>query len=200
MCGKQTISIRNGEQAIADASGLFNQKAMDKMRSPDEPDKALRIASPGVLAVLFACVALILGFLAWGIFGRITSAVSATGVSIGGKVECFLSDDEMLGVEIGDKANVNGAVMWVTGVSKTPLSREETRDIVDSDYLADRLAVPSGQRQDDLILTGFHGIPPMVIHVPYPWPRQSRSSPMKGDPDSHTARRDHVPACPRESG
>ena len=60
-------------------------------------------------------------------------------VSIGGKVECFLSDDEMLGVEIGDKANVNGAVIWVTGVSKTPLSREETRDIVDSDYLADWL-------------------------------------------------------------
>ena len=124
---------------MADTSGLFNQKAMDKMRSPDELDKALRIASPGVLAVLFACVALILGFLDRGIFGRIISAVSATGVSIGGKVECFLSDDEMLGVEIGDKANVNGAVMWVTGVSKTPLSREETRDIVDSDYLADRL-------------------------------------------------------------
>ena len=54
MCGKQTISIRNGEQAMADTSGLFNQKAMDKMRSPDELDKALRIASPGVLAVLFA--------------------------------------------------------------------------------------------------------------------------------------------------
>ena len=97
---------------MADTSGLFNQKAMDKMRSPDELDKALRIASPGVLAVLFACVALILGFLDRGIFGRIISAVSATGVSIGGKVECFLSDDEMLGVEIGDKANVNGAVMW----------------------------------------------------------------------------------------
>ncbi len=124
---------------MADTSGLFNQKAMDKMRSPDELDKALRIASPGILAVLCACVIFILGFLAWGIFGRITSAVSTTGVNIGGRIECFLSDDEMLGVDSGDKANVNGAAMWVTEVSKTPLSREEARDIVNSDYLVDRL-------------------------------------------------------------
>jgi len=124
---------------MTDSSGLFNQKAMDKMRSPDELDKALRIASPGILAVMCACVIFILGFLAWGIFGRVTSAVSTIGVSIGGKVECFLSDDELLGVESGDKANVNGTPMRVAGVSKTPLSREETRDIVDSDYLVDRL-------------------------------------------------------------
>lgn len=124
---------------MVDTSALFNRKAMDKMRNPDDLDKALRIANPGVLAVLCACVIFLLGFLAWGIFGRITSAVSTTGVSLGGKVECFLSDEEMLGVSVGDKANVNGAAMRVAEVSETPLSREETRDVVDSDYLADRL-------------------------------------------------------------
>ena len=124
---------------MADISGLFNPKAMDKMRNPDELDKALRIANPGILAVLCACVIFILGFLAWGIFGRITSAVSTNGVSIGGKIECFLTDEEMLGVKSGDKANVGGIAMRVTEVSKTPLSREEARDIVNSDYLVDRL-------------------------------------------------------------
>ena len=124
---------------MADTSVLFNQKAVDKMRSPEDLDKALRIANPGILAVLCACVVFILGFLAWGIFGRITSAVSTIGVNIGGKVECFLSDDKMLGVESGDKANVNGTALRVTEVSKTPLSQDEVREIVDSDYLVDRL-------------------------------------------------------------
>ncbi len=124
---------------MADTSGLFNQKAMNKMRSSDDLDKALRIARPGILAVLCACVIFILGFLAWGIFGRITSTVSTNGVSIGGKVICFLSDEEMPGVETGDRANVNGTVMRVAEVSKIPLSREEVRSIVDSDYLTDRL-------------------------------------------------------------
>lgn len=124
---------------MADISALFSKKAMDKMRSPDDLDKTLRIASPGVLAVLCACVIFLLGFLAWGFFGRITSAVSATGVFLGGKVECFLSDEEMAGVDIGDKANAGGAAMRVTAVSETPLSREETREVVNSDYLLDRL-------------------------------------------------------------
>ena len=48
---------------MADKSGLFNQKAMDKLRSPDDLDNALRIARPSVLAVLCACVIFILGFL-----------------------------------------------------------------------------------------------------------------------------------------
>lgn len=124
---------------MADTSSLFNQKAVDKIHSSEELDKALRIANPGVLAVLCACVVFILGFLAWGFLGRITSAVSTIGVNIGGKVECFLTDDEMLGVESGDKANVNGIAMRVTEVSKTPLSEEEARNIVNSDYLVDRL-------------------------------------------------------------
>lgn len=124
---------------MADLSGLFNQKAMNKMRSPDELDKALRLTSPGILAVLCACVVFILGFLAWGFFGRIASVVTTNGVNISGKIECFLSDEEILGVDTGDKANVSGAPMRVTEVSKTPLSREETREIVNSDYLVDRL-------------------------------------------------------------
>ncbi len=148
---------------MADSPGLFNQKAMDKLRNPDELDRALRIARPGILAVLCACVVFILGFLAWGIFGRVTSAVSTTGVNIGGKIECFLSDDEMPGVESGDKANVNGTAMRVTEVSQNPLSREEVRDLVKSDYLTDRLAEdkwsfrvtlegnPSGLEEGDIV-------------------------------------------------
>ena len=152
---------------MADISGLFNQKAMDKLHSPDDLDKTLRIARPGVLAALCACVVFILGFLAWGIFGRVTSAVSATGVKIGGKVLCFLPDEEMAGVSVGNKANVNGTPMFVTAVSRTPLSREETGEILNSDYLVDRLVESNWAWQVTLEggVSGMEEGVPVPVHI-----------------------------------
>ena len=118
------------------APSIFNKKATEKLRSPDDLDKYVQVANPSVWVVLIACIALLVGLLAWGVFGSVTTSVSSTGVAINGKAMCFLAADDVAKVNVGDIANVNGQPMEVSQVATVPLSREEARSVLESDYLA----------------------------------------------------------------
>ena len=66
---------------MADAkTSIFNKRATEKLRSPDDLDKYVRVTSPSVWVILAACIILIVGLLAWGLFGAVTTNVQATGV------------------------------------------------------------------------------------------------------------------------
>ncbi len=121
------------------ASFIFNKKATEKLRSPDDLDKFVKVANPSVWVVLVACVALLAGLLAWGVFGAVTSSVSATGVYEGGKVMCFLAAEDAAKVHLNDVANVSGEQMTVSDISAIPLSRDEAGKILASDYLVSTL-------------------------------------------------------------
>ena len=120
-------------------SSIFNKRATEKLRSPDDLDRYVRVTNPSVWVVLAACAALLVGLLAWGVFGAVTTSVSTTGVVANGKAMCFLSADDTAKVKEGDAAYVSGVPMKVAGVSKVPLSRDEARDELGSDYLVSTL-------------------------------------------------------------
>lgn len=118
---------------------IFNKTATEKLRSPDALDKYVRVTSPAVWVVLVACLALLAGLLAWGVFGTVSTNVSGTGVVMDGKALCFLPVDEVGRVHAGDAAYVGGKQMKVDEVATVPLSRDEARELLDSDYLVDTL-------------------------------------------------------------
>ena len=125
---------------MADAAkSIFNKRATDKLRSPDDLDKYVRVTNPSVWVLLLACTALLVGLLSWGIFGSVTTSIAAKGVSLDGTVMCFVSPDDAAKVHEGDVANVEGTRMTVASVSTVPLSRFETWEVLSSDYLVDRL-------------------------------------------------------------
>ena len=125
---------------MADASSsIFNKKATEKLRSPDDLDKYVRVTNPSVWVVLAACFCLIFALLAWGFFGAVTTNVAKTGVAIDGKVMCFLSSDEIAGVDPGDIGNVSGERMHVAEVSAVPVSPGEAKKILKDDYLVSAL-------------------------------------------------------------
>ena len=119
---------------------IFNKKATDKLRSPDDLDKFVRVTNPSVWVVLAACIALIAGLLAWGVFGAVTTSVTATGTVVDGTAMCFLSAEDTAQVSVGDIANVGGEKMTVADVSAVPLSPDESSKILKSDYLVSALA------------------------------------------------------------
>jgi hypothetical protein len=121
-------------------SPIFNKKATERLRSPDDLDKYVQVTNPSVWMVLFACLALLAGFLAWGIFGTVATNVSATGARTGEAVVCFLDADSAAAVTVGERAAVNGVPMTVESVSSSPISREEAAATVGSEYLASALA------------------------------------------------------------
>lgn len=121
------------------SSSIFNAKATEKLRSPDDLEKYVRVTNPSVWVVLGACVALLLGLLAWGVFGAVSTSISSTGVVADGRAVCFLSAEDVARVHVGDTANVGGQQMSVIEVAEVPFSRDEAHDQLGSDYLVSSL-------------------------------------------------------------
>ena len=117
------------------SDSIFNKKAARKLHNPDELDKYVRVMNPSVVVVLVACVALLAGILAWGVFGAVTTRVSATGVVVDGRALCFLVAKDVEKVNVGDEAMVGNQPMTVSRLSAVPLSRDEASAALESDYL-----------------------------------------------------------------
>jgi len=120
-------------------SSIFNQRATEKLRSPDDLDKYVRVTTPSVWLLLAACAALLVGLLSWGFFGSVSTNVRAVGAYGNDTVVCFLSAEDAANVHVGDSSNVGGIQMEVASISPTPVSRETAISMVESDYLVDTL-------------------------------------------------------------
>ena len=52
-------------------SSIFRQKSMDRVSSPEQLNDYIRVTTPSVWLVLLAVVVLLVGILAWSIFGTV---------------------------------------------------------------------------------------------------------------------------------
>ena len=52
-------------------NSIFREKSMDKVSSPESLNDYIKVTTPSVWIVLIALVVLLLGILAWSIFGRV---------------------------------------------------------------------------------------------------------------------------------
>ncbi len=120
-------------------TNIFNKRATEKLRNPDDLDKYVRITHPSVWMVLGACAILIVGLLIWGVFGAVTTSVSGMGVVVNGEAVCYLGAEDATKVDEGDAAVVDGVQMKVAAVSAVPMSREEVGRELQSDYLLSAL-------------------------------------------------------------
>ena len=116
-------------------SSIFNKKAAEKLRSPDDLEKYVRVTNPGVWVILGACIALLLGLLAWGFFGDASTSVSINGTVMNDKVVCFVSPEDATSIHEGDAGFVDGKSLSVVAVSDVPLSSVEAYDMLDGDYI-----------------------------------------------------------------
>ena len=124
-------------------SSIFNKKATEKLRSPDDLDKYVQVTNPAVWIALLGCVALIAGLLAWGAFGTVMTNVGTSAAVVknsnGTQVVCFLPYEQAFEVSEGDDADVNGTKMKVASVASVPISTDEAREILGNDFLASSL-------------------------------------------------------------
>jgi len=118
---------------------IFNKKATEKLRSPDDLDKYVKVTNPSIWVTVIACVVLLIGLLSWGIFGSVTTSVTSTGVVVEGQAMCFLTAEDAAKVTKGDAANVGGSSMTVAEVAAVPVSRDEAEEILLNDYLVNTL-------------------------------------------------------------
>lgn len=120
-------------------SSIFNQQARERLQSPDDLDRYVRVTSPSVWVVLGAILALLFGLLAWGIFGSVSASVGATATRLDGQTICLLSAENAAKVDQGDEAIVGGQLTKVASISKTPLSADEASALINNDFLTNTL-------------------------------------------------------------
>ena len=53
------------------AAGIFREKSIKRVSSPEELNDYICVTTPSVWIVLLALVVLLLGMLAWSVFGRV---------------------------------------------------------------------------------------------------------------------------------
>lgn len=149
---------------MADAGrSIFNARATEKLRSPDDLEKYVRVTSPSVWVALAGVLAMVLGLLAWGVFGSVSTNVATNGVYVKGQMVCFLSTEDAAKVKVGNPAYVEGDMGKVASVTKVPLSREEAYDELESDYLVDALMT-----DEWCYFVVIDGVTPEVDGIPVP--------------------------------
>ena len=52
-------------------SAVFREKSLDKVSSPESLNDYIKVTTPSVWIILIALAVLLLGILAWSIFGRV---------------------------------------------------------------------------------------------------------------------------------
>jgi hypothetical protein len=122
-----------------DSRSIFNTRAAEKLRSPDDLDKYLRVASPSAWAIASALVLLVAGLLVWGVFGAVSTSVSTTGTCVDGQALCLLSAEDVAKVEVGNTAVMDGTPVTVSAVAAAPISRDEAHGALGNDYLLSAL-------------------------------------------------------------
>ena len=68
---EQTVNSDAGKEETKDRSGLFRQKNLDRISSPEQLRDYIRVTTPGVWIVLLAIIILLAGVLIWAAVGSL---------------------------------------------------------------------------------------------------------------------------------
>ncbi len=99
--------------------GLFREKSLEKIQSPESLNDYIRVSNPGVWLIVAAAIILLVGACIWGIFGHVDTSVSTQAVVTDGIAVCEVvnvdpdaakvtignAECPVINVEIGDNGS-----------------------------------------------------------------------------------------------
>jgi len=115
------------------------EEVSGNMHSADELEKCVRVTPPSVWVALAAFTALLVGLLAWAIFGTVATRVPTACAVVNGQALCFLPEEDIEKMHVGDQADVKDVTLKVSSISNLPVSRTEAGKIAPGDYLVGTL-------------------------------------------------------------
>lgn len=113
------MSARDGKDK---AASPFRQESLDRAKSPEQLDDYIRVSNPGVWMVLGAVLMLLLAGFIWACCGRLVDTMPTALVVQGGHATCYVAEDEVGQVAVGDTVSADSAKGAVASVGTTPLS------------------------------------------------------------------------------
>lgn len=80
---------------------IFRQKSVDRVSSPEELDKYLKVTSPRVWVVLIGIIIILIGVIAWGSFGKLKTYANVGCVIEKGQAYCYVNETDGAKLTIG---------------------------------------------------------------------------------------------------
>ena len=104
---------------------IFRKKSMERISSPEQLNDYIKVTNPGICIVLSAVLALLIGFIVWGIVGKLENKINAVAVSEEGTVVCYVREAEIGGVTEGDTVRIRGEEYKVKAISGDPVAVDD---------------------------------------------------------------------------
>lgn len=122
---------------------LFREKSLEAVESPESLNDYLQVTSPSVWLVLAAVIALLVGTVLWGVFGRINTTLGVAVTASEGRCVCVVPYESLERVMDCDTVSVEG--------QDYPLRRDQaSRTVIISEDTNPYLRVTGGLRIGDV--------------------------------------------------
>ncbi len=128
-----------GEQKVK----LFREKSLEAIESPEALNDYLHVTSPGVWLIMASVIAILVGFILWGIFGSIDTEVTLAVSVTDGKAVCYVPYGALQGVTERGTVTVNGTQCAIT-------SAEDAEVVIVSDDMNPYLRIAGGLSVGDM--------------------------------------------------
>jgi len=120
--------------------GIFRQKSLNKISSPDNLDKYIRSTTPSLWLLLGSVILILVGILAWAVFGTIEST-SVVGCSVeNGVLTAYVCEADGEKIKVDSYIEVNGGKYIITAVNGPLLADESS-----SSFLMQAAGIQYGQ-------------------------------------------------------
>ena len=108
----------------------FDGKALERLQSPDDLDKYLRMTTSETWISITACIAIFLGIGAWAVFGSVSDHITLRGAASGEEyIVCYADSDTALRIKEGDFAYVDGVPETVTHVEEWAYASSRNKEV-----------------------------------------------------------------------
>ena len=125
---------------------IFRSNSRRTLESPEELTDYISVTGPRVWIVLCAFLALLLGGIAWAVFGSVETVVTENGIVQGDVVSCYLTKSQHQLVQQGLSVNIDGVDGVVSFVSGMPESYTKSCERLHNDAY---LIFVAGIRESD---------------------------------------------------
>lgn len=96
---------------------IFRKESLEKINSPGQMNRYIRVAEPGMWIALASIALLLLGVLIWGIFGSIETTVPACAAAEETGAVCYIDAKDAGGIEADMEVRANGMRGKIISVS-----------------------------------------------------------------------------------
>ena len=162
---KKTDKKENREGRERGGSALFfSRQAVDRLQSPEDMEKYLRVSTPDAWVMIIACAVLLCGFLSWAVFGSIGEKIPLQGVFCRDEYVIVFADPMTASrIDKTSTAYIQGNTYPVDYVIDRALTEAETIDAFDISQMTATLLRKDNREYAIRIVTGKLDIPPDKI-------------------------------------